>query len=176
MCKRSFPPSFWNSNFYSNVANCNTNNSNSNSMHLNPMYQTSTSTHHETSSLLTAAQAAADSYTMHHHAHHRAASMHHQQAEAWHYGFPAHHQSSYAHHHHAGLHELGYGVSPGSAFSPRYSSLLIQPSVRPGRLPTIPGQCDFTKTTTGEWPATYTPHSHQSTTEAPSYTVESGKA
>ncbi|XP_041461694.1 transcription cofactor vestigial-like protein 2 [Lytechinus variegatus] len=178
MCKRSFPPSFWNSNFYSNVTNCNNNNANisSNSLHLNSMYPTSTSTHHDTSSLLNAAQAAADSYTMHHHAHHRAASMHHSQAEAWHYGFPAHHQSSYAHHHHAGLHELGYGVSPGSAFSPRYSSLLIQPSVRPGRLPTIPGQCDFTKSSTTEWPSTYTPHSHQSTTEVPSYTVETGSA
>ncbi|XP_071497276.1 transcription cofactor vestigial-like protein 3 [Diadema antillarum] len=177
MCKRNFPPSFWNSNFYSAVGNSNNNTNNSNSGHLNSVYQAGATTgsmsHHDTSSFLSAA-AAADSYTMHHRA-----SVHHPQADAaWHYGFGAHHQSSYPHHHHhhhhTGLHELGYGVSPGSAFNPRYSSLLIQPSVRPGRLPTMPGQCDFTKSSTTEWPATYTPHSHHSTTDIPTYSVESG--
>ncbi|KAI8498367.1 nucleic acid-templated transcription [Branchiostoma belcheri] len=36
-------------------------------------------------------------------------------------------------------------MASSSHFNPRYSSLLIQPTVRPGRLPAVPGQCDLGK-------------------------------
>ena len=170
MCQRNFPPSFWNANLCSGS----TNNTNTCSYPTNIIYHTNTGTgplpHRDasTSSYLPAA-ASTDAYAMR-----ATAAVHHTQPDAWHYGYP-HQSAAYAHHHHAGFHDLGYGMpSAGSAFSPRYSSLLIQPSVRPGRLPTIPGQCEFSKPTT-EWPSTYTPHSHQST-DLSCYSTEPGRS
>ncbi|XP_072018655.1 transcription cofactor vestigial-like protein 3 [Amphiura filiformis] len=150
MCQRNFPPSFWNSNYVNN-----SNNSNS------VGYPTSSTSfthgmHHDS--------IFGDSYSSS--LHHRSAAAAAAATDHWHHYPFSSSQGTYSH---RSIHDLSYGMSPSSAFNPRYSSLLIQPPVRPGRLPTMPSQCDYPKSAT-DWPATYS--AHGSTTNPQSYGIE----
>ncbi|XP_033635714.1 transcription cofactor vestigial-like protein 2 isoform X2 [Asterias rubens] len=157
MCQRNLPASFWNSNYNHNKY---THHHHHHSHHSTPSScqgSATNSTHHDA--------LFPDPYPSSLHR-----SVH--QPDPWHYPFVS--QSSYTHR--SSIHDLTYGMSMstgGSAFNPRYSSLLIQPPVRPGRLPAMPGQCDFTKGGEG-WPSTY-PHGHtqQIASEIPSYSMDS---
>ncbi|XP_006811264.1 transcription cofactor vestigial-like protein 2 [Saccoglossus kowalevskii] len=65
----------------------------------------------------------------------------HQATDPWHYSLST--QSSYsATAAHRSMHDLSYTMASGSPFNTRYSSLLIQPSMRTSRLA---GQCDLSK-------------------------------
>ncbi|XP_066276991.1 transcription cofactor vestigial-like protein 2 isoform X1 [Branchiostoma lanceolatum] len=81
-------------------------------------------------------------YTDPYHPHTSALHSHHYNPDPWHpYALGASSQSSY----HQPIHHDMYSMASSSHFNPRYSSLLIQPTVRPGRLPAVPGQCDLGK-------------------------------
>ena len=154
MCQRNLPASFWNSNYQHNKYT-----------HHHPHHSSPSncqgSTSNSTQALFT------DPYPPPLHR-----SVH--QPDPWHYPFVS--QSSYSHR--SSIHDLTYGMSMtsgASAFNPRYSSLLIQPPVRSGRLPTMPGQCDFTKGNEG-WPSSYSHgHSQQLSSEIAPYGMESGE-
>ncbi|XP_038078540.1 transcription cofactor vestigial-like protein 2 isoform X2 [Patiria miniata] len=167
MCQRDLPASFWNSNYYNHIRY-----PHHHAHHSTPSSTTSSTTQGSTSNSAHHEPLFTDPYPSP--LHHR--SVHHQ-PDPWHYPFVSS-QSSYTHHR-SGIHDLSYpGMSTGgSAFNPRYSSLLIQPSVRPGRLPTMPGQCDFTKGAGEGWPAGYShSHSQQLSTEIASYGMESASS
>ncbi|XP_022100443.1 transcription cofactor vestigial-like protein 2 isoform X2 [Acanthaster planci] len=172
MCQRDLPASFWNSNYYNHIKYPHP--------HHHPHHSTPISSSGSSSSSSSQGPTSNPAHPGHHEPlftdpypsplHHR--PVHHQ-PDPWHYPFVS--QGSYSHHHRSGLHDLSYGMSSGagSAFNPRYSSLLIQPSVRSGRLPAMPGQCDFTKGSEG-WPSGYSHgHSQQLSTEITSYGMES---
>ncbi|PIK59145.1 putative transcription cofactor vestigial-like protein 3 [Apostichopus japonicus] len=144
MCRRNFPPSFWNSNYWQELRATSlvpidgTNLHYLNSSNGSCYYQNAnnTITPYRTSDSLFAAE----SYSAYRQ---RVSGLHN---DPWHYTFAAHHQSAFAHHKSSyGIHELSYGYASGSAFNPRYSSLLIQPTVRPTILPAIPGQMELPK-------------------------------
>ncbi|XP_070568786.1 transcription cofactor vestigial-like protein 2 isoform X2 [Ptychodera flava] len=126
MSQRNFPPSFWNSSY---------------NHHSTSYPQSSLSgTHHDTIAFR-------DPYTS---AYSTSYSSIHQ-SDPWHYSLST--QGSYTAH--RSMHDLGYNMASSSPFNPRYSSLLIQPSVRSGRLG---GQCDLSKP--GEsWTSRYGEHS-----------------
>ena len=139
------------------------------------------STHHAADSLF-----GADSYPSSSTLHHRTSN------DPWaHYPFASPSQSGYTATHPRSIHDLSYAghhhhMTTTNAFNPRYSSLLIQPPVRPGRLTTMPGsQCDFAKTAssataTTEWPSPYsaaaTAAAHVATSQPHCYgTTETGE-
>lgn len=193
MCRRKFPPSFWNSNYWremkapgplvpfdgTNVHYLSGNGGNcfyQNTFNTNTAAAAAAVTPFRHSDTLFTA----DTYTTYHH---RAAGIQ-SQSDPWHYAISAaaHHQSAFAHHKSGlGIHELSYGLTSGSAFNPRYSSLLIQPTVRSAMLPAVPGQMELPKTAgiTDHWNTTgyngLHSHSQHYPTEMTSYGIDSGK-
>ncbi|XP_077977456.1 transcription cofactor vestigial-like protein 2 [Glandiceps talaboti] len=126
MSQRNFPPSFWNSSYNSNSY---------------PPSSGLSAAHHEPLGFRDPYSSAyTTSYT----------SIH--QTDPWHYSLSAA-QGSYTAH--RSMHDLGYNMASTSPFNPRYSSLLIQPSVRSGRLAT---QCDLSKPADA-WTTRYGEHS-----------------
>lgn len=149
MCRRNFPPSFWNSNYWQDMKTNSLvpidttnlhylNSTTGNCYFQNAINANNAITPYRASDpLLTA-----ESYN----AYRQRASAIHGHTDPWHYTFSAHHQSAFSHHKSSfGIHELSYGYATGGAFNPRYSSLLIQPTVRSTMLPAVPGQMELPK-------------------------------